>query len=160
MRSTLFKPVAWFWGAAIDSASIGIDSRITLRPTQEERRTQGKNDRLAVEVSLDAYTLCIGGKGEREAIAKNRGIRPVLPLADHWPEHFGLEEESCSVGPVPRRNSENSSALGEEVCLDPREWTRASDAGGARIAKLIPDASVQSSRPVAAFHLPSGEHGG
>src|SRR5579864_932610 len=96
----LLKAITRFGRAAINSASRDLATGIATGPTQEERRSERKNNRLSAEVRLDAYALCRGWQGKGKALAKDHRVGPVFPLTDHVSKYFGLQQKRCRVGPI------------------------------------------------------------
>src|SRR5580704_10476434 len=87
----LLKPVPSLGRASIDAPLVGINGLIARGPTQEKRRPERKNDRLSINVCFDAFTLRVPGKRERQSVAKDYWVRPVLGLIHHGPKYLGLQ---------------------------------------------------------------------
>jgi hypothetical protein len=63
-HADLLKVISRLWGAAIDAASVRIDSGVATCPTQEERGAQGEDNCLGVEFGLNANAFRGWGKGK------------------------------------------------------------------------------------------------
>src|SRR5208337_5578525 len=108
-------------------------------------RSYWENDGLTVEFRLHAHTFGGRRQCEGESLAEDHGIGPALHLRHHGMKDLGLQHKSSGVGPVASRDRDDLAPLREVIGIDSCEGTRARNARGTGIAKLIAYAGIQSS---------------
>ena len=160
LRAHHLKSESCLQHTAIVLGLIWFDAHVAIGPAQHWCRTEGKNNARSVNFCLDAGTFGGIRQGEIHGAPKNHWVRLANDVADlgrntsAWSRNVVVSDQSSMDTRMVRPPCENpSDSILVKAQGPAMQVTRAS-------VNSLPAPASRDAEPTAAFHLPSGEHGG
>jgi hypothetical protein len=147
----LLKSVPWLELASVKLRPIPVRTDGATSPTQEQRRTERKENALAVDIRFDGDSFNRCRQCEAQLSSKNHGIEFVRHLGHRPVAHFSLHQESSCIGPVAGRDGDRLAAIGRPFRFDSGECTWAGNARNSYITEFITRTGVEGCRSESRF---------
>ena len=134
LEAFLVKFVAGLEFTSIDPGLIVVSSGVAISPTEKKIRTQWENNSSAVDLGFNAHAFGRRWECKVQRLPENHRIGLADNVAFHGMKHLRFQQKSGGHGP----------AIHDALAL----------------RNSFPVPASREAEPIAAFHFPSGEHGG